>query len=216
MKPILSHIRAILLIAFTMSVTFVFAQTTDSRYKSRLEVKPKQKTMNQIINSTSFKKKPFSYFQPSHLSLDRNINYQRSTAIRQYFTNSLMVQAPKSNAHLAKTETPSLTSTESNKAEEAISTEDRLFNNEKLIVSNIYPNPADDYATIDYVMTSQVNEVKITFYNVLGSEVKEEVLDKEQGKLRISTKEWGNGIYLYQLSADGRSLVTKKLLVRHQ
>lgn len=216
MKPILFYIRTLLFFAFTMYATLDFAQTTDSGYKSRLEVKPKQKTMNQIINSTSFKKKPFSYFQPSHLTLDRNINYHRSTVIRQYFTNSLTVQAPKSNAHLAKTESTTLATVENNKVEEAISTEDRLFNNDKLIVSNIYPNPADDYATIDYVMSSQVNEVKITFYNVLGSEVKEEVLDKEQGRLRISTKEWGNGIYLYQLSADGRSLVTKKLLVRHQ
>jgi hypothetical protein len=34
--------------------------------------------------------------------------------------------------------------------------------------------------------------------------------------VRVSTREWNNGIYLYQLSSEGKSLVTKKLLVRHQ
>ena len=103
-----------------------------------------------------------------------------------------------------------------NKTDEFINTEDRLFSSEKLTVSNIYPNPADDHADIDYVISSQVGEAKITFYNVLGSEMKEEILEKDQRKVRISTKEWNNGIYLYQLSSDGKSLVTKKLLVRHQ
>jgi hypothetical protein len=66
------------------------------------------------------------------------------------------------------------------------------------------------------VISSQIEEAKITFYNVLGNEMKEEILDKDQKKLRVSTREWNNGIYLYQLSSEGKSLVTKKLLVRHQ
>ena len=103
-----------------------------------------------------------------------------------------------------------------NKLEEFISSEDRLFSSDKLTVSNIYPNPADDHADIDYVIAPQVGETKITFYNVLGNEMKEEMLDKDQRKIRVSTREWNNGIYLYQLSSEGKSLVTKKLLVRHQ
>jgi Secretion system C-terminal sorting domain len=66
------------------------------------------------------------------------------------------------------------------------------------------------------VIAPQVGETKITFYNVLGNEMKEEMLDKDQRKVRVSTREWNNGIYLYQLSSEGKSLVTKKLLVRHQ
>lgn len=211
MKPILSNIKSWLIYGCLISSISSFAQTTENRYKSRLDVKPKQKTMSQITTS-SFKKKAFTYFQPSQLTLDRNINYQRSAAISQYFTNSLMVQTPKN--YTTKTET-SIAVAES-KAEESFSSEDKLFDNDKISVSNIYPNPADDAAWIKYNISSQVNEVKITFYNVLGSEIKEEILDKDANIKSISTKDWGNGIYLYQLSADGRSLVTKKLLVRHQ
>lgn len=212
MKPILRNIRAIIILATMLPTLSVFAQT-DNRNKSRLEVKPKAKTMSQLANSAVFKKKPFSYFQPSYLSLDRSVNYQRSTAINQYFTNSFLIQ-PKTT----KSESVvSIQNTQTdNRNDEFINTDERLFSNDKLTVSNIYPNPADEEAHIDYVLSSQVNEAKITFYNVLGGELKEETLNKDQRKVSVSTKEWPNGIYLYQLSADGRSLVTKKLLVRHQ
>ncbi|MDR6560981.1 MULTISPECIES: T9SS type A sorting domain-containing protein [unclassified Arcicella] len=215
MKPILFNTKAWLIWGCLISSISGIAQTTENRYKSRLDVKPKQKTMSQITSSSSYKKMPFSYFQPSHLSLDRNVNYQRA-AISQYFTNSLMVQTPKNYATKNEAQVVASTTSVETKVEESFSADDKLFNNDKISIWNIYPNPADDIATIKYNISSQVNEVKITFYNVLGSEIKEEVLDKDASRKEISTKDWGNGIYLYQLSADGRSLVTKKLLVRHQ
>ena len=215
MKPILFNTKAWLIWGCLISSISGIAQTTENRYKSRLDVKPKQKTMSQITSSSSYKKMPFSYFQPSHLSLDRNVNYQRA-AISQYFTNSLMVQTPKNYATKNEAQVVASTTSVETKVEESFSADDKLFNNDKISIWNIYPNPADEIATIKYNISSQVNEVKITFYNVLGSEIKEEVLDKDASRKEISTKDWGNGIYLYQLSADGRSLVTKKLLVRHQ
>jgi Secretion system C-terminal sorting domain len=204
-----------LMLTVSLSGLKTFAQT-DNRHKSRLEIKPKTKA---TTSSVLFKKTSFSFFQPSFLSLDRNINYQRSTVISQYFTNSFLLQPVKNQA--IKSEAivvqPIVNVVEKeNKLDEFISSEDRLFSNDKLTVSNIYPNPADDFANIDYVMSSQIGETKITFYNVLGNEMKEEMLDKDQKKVRVSTKEWNNGIYLYQLSSEGKSLVTKKLLVRHQ
>ncbi|MEY4541916.1 MAG: hypothetical protein RLZZ306_3673 [Bacteroidota bacterium] len=205
---------------FMMLTLFVsglktFAQT-DNRHKSRLDIKPRTKTASTPVN---FKKTTFSFFQPTFLSLDRNINYQRSTVINQYFTNSFLLQPVKNQVvkveSLAVQPVVAVVERES-KLDEFISSEDRLFSSDKLMVSNIYPNPADDFANIDYLINSQVGETKITFYNVLGNEMKEEILDKDQKKVRISTREWNNGIYLYQLSSEGKSLVTKKLLVRHQ
>ncbi len=206
--------RIFLITIAVLSGLKMFAQT-EPRHKSRLEIKPKSKTP--LASSVLFKKTSFSMFQPSFLTLDRNINYQRSAYINQYFTNSFLLQpvknpSPKNEAAVVQT----VSNTENNKIEEFISSEDRLFSSDKLTVSNIYPNPADDYADIDYVISSQIGEAKITFYNILGNEMKEQVLEKDQRKVRISTKEWNNGIYLYQLSADGKSLVTKKLFVRHQ
>jgi hypothetical protein len=204
-----------MMLTITMSGLNTFAQT-DSRHKSRLDIKPKTKTTS---SSVLFKKTSFSFFQPTFLSLDRNINYQRSTVINQYFTNSFLLQPIKNQ--VVKSESLAVQSAvavveKENKLEEFISSEDRLFSSDKLTVSNIYPNPADDHADVDYIIASSVGETKITFYNVLGNEMKEEILDKDQRKMRVSTREWNNGIYLYQLSSEGKSLVTKKLLVRHQ
>lgn len=204
-----------LMLTICLSDLKALAQT-DNRHKSRLDIKPKTKT---VSSSVLFKKTSFSFFQPSFLSLDRNINYQRSTVINQYFTNSFLLQPIKNQA--IKPESLAVQSViavveKENKLEEFISSEDRLFSNDKLTVSNIYPNPADDHADIDYVISPQIGEVKVTFFNVLGNEMKEEILDKDQRKVKVSTREWSNGIYLYQLSSEGKSLVTKKLLVRHQ
>lgn len=204
-----------LILTLFMSGLNILAQT-DSRHKSRLEIKPKTKT---VSSSVLFKKTSFTFFQPTFLSLDRNSNYQRSTVINQYFTNSFLLQPIKNQVVKPEpliVQTVVVIAEKENKLEEFISSEDRLFSSDKLTVSNIYPNPADDFASIDYVISSQVGEAKITFYNVLGNEMKEEILDKDQRKVRISTREWNNGIYLYQLSSEGKSLVTKKLLVRHQ
>ena len=215
MKPILKKSLVFLMLTVLSSSISTFAQTDTNKNKSRLDIKPKNKTL--VASSPLFKKNSFSLFQVPFLALDRNINYQRSTYINQYFTNSFLLQTFKNQA--IKNETvvaQPVVAVVENKNDEFINTEDRLFSSDKLTVSNIYPNPADDHADIDYVISSQVGEAKITFYNVLGSEMKEEVLEKDQRKVRISTKEWNNGIYLYQLSSDGKSLVTKKLLVRHQ
>ena len=204
-----------LILTLFMSGLNTLAQT-DNRHKSRLEIKPKTKT---VSSSVLFKKTSFTFFQPTFLSLDRNSNYQRSTVINQYFTNSFLLQPIKNQVVKPEpliVQTVVVIAEKENKLEEFISSEDRLFSSDKLTVSNIYPNPADDFASIDYVISSQVGEAKITFYNVLGNEMKEEILDKDQRKVRISTREWNNGIYLYQLSSEGKSLVTKKLLVRHQ
>ena len=217
MKLILKNSLMFLMLTISLSGLKTFAQT-DNRHKSRLDIKPKSKTAP-VSSSVLFKKPSFSFFQPSFLSLDRNINYQRSTVINQYFTNSFLLQPIKNQ--VVKSESLVVQSVVSfverdNKLEEFISSEDRLFSNDKLTVSNIYPNPADDHADIDYLISPQIGEVKITFYSVLGSEMKEEILDKDQRKVRVYTREWNSGIYLYQLSSEGKSLVTKKLLVRHQ
>ena len=204
-----------LMLTLSMSGLRTLAQT-DNRHKSRLEIKPKTKTAS---SSILFKKTSFSFFQPTFLLLDRNSNYQRSTVINQYFTNSFLLQPIKNQVVKSESlavQTAVAVVEKESKLEEFISSEDRLFSSDKLTVSNIYPNPADDHADIDYVISPSIGDTKITFYNVLGNEMKEELLDKDQRKVRVSTREWNNGIYLYQLSSEGKSLVTKKLLVRHQ
>ena len=94
--------------------------------------------------------------------------------------------------------------------------DENLFSNEWLIVSNVYPNPASDYAEFDYTIKSSEREAKIVICNILGNPISEYNLDKNEHKLRINTRDMPTSVYFYRLAIDGNSVATKKLLVRHQ
>jgi len=94
--------------------------------------------------------------------------------------------------------------------------DDNLFSNEWLTVSNVYPNPASDYAEFDYTMKNTGREAKIVICNILGNPISEYTLDKNDRKLRINTRDMPTSVYFYRLAIDGNSVATKKLLVRHQ
>lgn len=91
-----------------------------------------------------------------------------------------------------------------------------LFSNEKISISNVYPNPASSYASIDYNLLNQGDQAKIILCNVLGNVVGEYPLVKDAKRLYISTQELSSGVYFYTLSVEGKSLITKKLIIKHQ
>lgn len=100
--------------------------------------------------------------------------------------------------------------------EKGRSVEEQLYSSERIVVSNIYPNPASEFAELDYSIQNSVRDAKVIFYNVLGSQVGEFNLDKSDRKLRVNTREMPTGVYFYQLAVDGKKVATKKMLVRHQ
>ncbi len=152
--------------------------------------------------------------------LDRGLTVKQSTAISNFY-KSLMTSsgtgAPvqSTRAKAAESSAPVLNDGKS-ATDEILRIEDRLFANDKITVSNIYPNPSTEYAEIDYSVSGSFTEAKIVIYNMLGSTVNEHELDRSERKVKISTRDMANGIYFYQLSLDGKKVATKKLLVRHQ
>ena len=97
--------------------------------------------------------------------------------------------------------------------EENTNSDKYLFYNDRIQVSHVYPNPATDFVDIDYQVSGN-QELRIVFYNVLGEQVKELSLDRDQRSIRVSMRDFANGMYMYQLVIDGRSVATKKLIVR--
>ena len=91
-----------------------------------------------------------------------------------------------------------------------------LFQGDRIFVSHLYPNPAAEYALVDYQFSGNTQEVKIAIYNVLGLVVKEVELDKDDRSAKISLRELNSGLYMYQLLVDGKPVATKKLMVRNQ
>lgn len=206
-KTILTYILLTCFSAFAL--TDALAQSEVGRSKSRLNVGKKPT----VSSPTALSKIP--------RSLDRSINLRPSSAINAYYRSILLTPgAAAGNTTATKNrangEIPAIASTEARpNLEEAAKSEDLFFVSEKLRVLNAYPNPANDYAEIDYQISGSIGSAKISLYNILGANVAEYDLDRNDRQLRIQTREIPTGVYFYQLLLEGKKVATKKLLIRH-
>jgi hypothetical protein len=79
--------------------------------------------------------------------------------------------------------------------DEVLVSDEKLFANEQIEISNLFPNPANDVVKFNYVLSDANAKVKITIRNVLGSILKEEELSSETRQLEISVHEYSAGMY---------------------
>jgi hypothetical protein len=84
----------------------------------------------------------------------------------------------------------------------------------KNILSGAYPNPANNTVNFEYSLNTE-NAGSVIIRNLLGSVVKKSVLTSAEGKLSIFTGDLPEGIYFYSLDVDGKTMITRKLIVRH-
>ncbi|NQU34867.1 MAG: T9SS type A sorting domain-containing protein [Bacteroidetes bacterium] len=89
---------------------------------------------------------------------------------------------------------------------------DNILNNSK--VSEIYPNPAENFINLDYELPNEVRQASIKIVNILGSIVKEQQIDTRSNTHRIDISDINGGIYFYSVLINGEALSTKKLIVR--
>lgn len=214
MKQILliGVLTSLLTAAFPLQAQ-VAQRDSDARKGSRLELgrtSTARKTTATGLPAQRFSVAP----NPSLSGLDRSKN----TAINEHY-RALLMGRPGAKSVARATATDNVSAVESASrptvpAQEGRG-ENRLYNNEKLWVSNAYPNPADDVAEVDYQFTG-AGEAKLVLLNILGAPVAEYELERSDRKVRIVTRLLDTGYYLYQLSVDGKKVATKRLLVRHQ
>ena len=155
---------------------------------------------------------------PALSSFDRLGTPRKSASINAYYRSLLMAPTaakPATRSAVAEA-TPSVVSESRAVAEPESKVEERMFANDRISVSNIYPNPASEFAEIDYQIHGPVGDARLTLLNILGSPIAEYSLDQNDRKIRIQTRELATGYYLYRLSLNGKIVATKKLLVRHQ
>jgi hypothetical protein len=81
-------------------------------------------------------------------------------------------------------------------------------------ISDIYPNPAVNFVSIDYSMPASVQSASVSIVNLLGSVVKEAVVERNAGKLTMDISGLKGGIYFYTVRVNGDIYKTKKLVVR--
>lgn len=184
---------AVYLLVASVSV----AQVVDG--KSRLDIGQKAKKA-----TTSVLMPPLNSFVIS-TRIPNGIKLNKSQAVNDFY-RQLLVSNPKAAKKVTATEAKSIIS-ESN--------DDVLFRSERISVSNIYPNPANDFAKIDFKVKVSATKANLSFYNVLGDKMASYELDSFDETLTVNTRQWDSGIYLYQLIVDGKKMATKKLIVRH-
>lgn len=154
-------------------------------------------------------------------TMDYLLAQGKNSAMREYY-RSLLIAAPISSSKAAANRTAGVGegivsgAGMERLAEETVRADERMYSSDRLIVSNIYPNPAHDVAEIDYVMNSNVGSASITLLGILGAPVAEYTLDRNERKVRLQTRDLPTGYYFYQLSVEGVKVATKKLLVKHQ
>lgn len=145
------------------------------------------------------------------------LTLQNPKALNTFYTSFLFASTNTADNNTLAVEVAEKGSERKSPAMEAqLKAEELLFVNDKISVSNVYPNPASEYAEIDFTINPGLRDAKLTFYNVLGSQMQEFTLNKNDRKLRINTRDMATGLYFYQLSVDGKKVATKKMLVRHQ
>ncbi|QHV94664.1 T9SS type A sorting domain-containing protein [Spirosoma endbachense] len=209
------------LTAFLTATTPLRAQTaprdSDSRKGSRLELGRtvgSRKPTTPALTVKRFSLAPST----TAVNLDRAAAIRKNAPINEYYRSLLVARsATKLTTRSASPESAPATTAEARiGAEQELRADDRMYSNDRITVSNIYPNPASESAQIDYQITGQVNEAKLILLNILGSPVAEYDMQQNDRKVHVATRELATGYYFYQLSVDGKKVATKKLLVRHQ
>ncbi len=184
------------LLLASLSPVGMLAQN-EAKSKSRLTI---QRTSQRVNLPILLAKRSFHV----NAALQTNLDLKQNSYVAQFMKSSFA----KSNSTTIVGQLP-----ERKLVEENSNNANYLFYNDRIQVSHAYPNPASDFLDIDYQVIGN-QELRLGFYNVLGEQVKEFALDRDQKSLRISLRDFSSGMYLYQLMIDGRSVATKKIIVR--
>jgi hypothetical protein len=89
-----------------------------------------------------------------------------------------------------------------------------LFQNKEITIHDVYPNPVQDQAIIDYKINSDNTKAKIVVHNILGRPLGDYELPPSDTKLKILADEFPAGVYFYTLYIDNNPVLTRKIMVR--
>ena len=88
------------------------------------------------------------------------------------------------------------------------------FMHKDIKLGEIYPNPSNRIAQLDYELVNPKAKAKIAINSFIGNPVTEYELDPERNSLVINVTDFQPGVYFYTLFVDNKNVVTKKLQVK--
>ena len=79
------------------------------------------------------------------------------------------------------------------------------FDYEDLTLSDVYPNPSNRIAQLDYDIKNEKAKAKITINSFIGNPVAEYELDPERNTLVINVSDFNPGVYFYTLFVNNKN-----------
>jgi hypothetical protein len=89
-----------------------------------------------------------------------------------------------------------------------------VFQSKDITIHDVYPNPVNDAAFLDYRLHSDHVKAKILVHNILGSPVNDLPMPFSETKIKIEAADLTPGLYFYTVYLDNVGVLTRKLIVR--
>ncbi len=89
-----------------------------------------------------------------------------------------------------------------------------IYQSKDITLQDVFPNPVQDHAFIDYRIHNENISAKLMIHNILGKPLNEVELPVSETRVKLQTEEFTSGIYFYTLYLDNNGVLTRKLIVR--
>lgn len=89
-----------------------------------------------------------------------------------------------------------------------------IYQSKDITLQDVYPNPVQDHAYIDYRIHNENISAKLMIHNILGRPLNEIELPTSETRVKLQTEEFTSGIYFYTLYLDNNGVLTRKLIIR--
>jgi hypothetical protein len=136
-----------------------------------------------------------------------NLNYVLETGLLPGQSSFRFEVFPKGNAVELKEHTVNVN------IEEKVA-RNYLYQSKEITVHEIYPNPFQDQAIVDYKIADNFLKAKIVVHNVLGKSISDYELDPSENRIKIFSDDLNPGVYFYTLYVNGSGVATRKIMVR--
>ncbi len=101
-----------------------------------------------------------------------------------------------------------------NLAVEEKATKSYIYQSKEITIQDVYPNPVQENAYIDYKLHSESVKAKITLHNILGKPMGEYDLPISEDRVKIQAEDLLSGVYFYTVYLNNNGILTRKLIVR--
>lgn len=89
-----------------------------------------------------------------------------------------------------------------------------LFRSKDITIEDVYPNPVQDIAYMDYHIHNETVTAKVVIHNILGRAISEIELSPLEDRVKIHSEEFVSGIYFYTLYLNNNGVLTRKIVIR--